>query len=622
MKCLCIPAARSLSAQPCVCARTVVRASGSRLSARAHSANSSFCSNHVNRPQQTPSPPSTFNHPSQQRPSLSGPLLLLLASPQPYIPTRAPARDQRRYTSNSTHNVAQSGSAESRRHGSRLIILAGSVLAAVLLGSATRSNVTEAEAGIDTKPTSRQIRLYEIHSHGPTSKHPWIIHGTAVYDITDWVDAHPGGDIILRAAGDSIDPYWDIFSIHKNQDVYDILEQYNIGSVDPRDLEDGAVPTKNIADPFKDDPRRDSSLIVHTHRPCNAETPLASLASFLTPTDTFYVRNHMWVPRVDETNHALVIDLGDGSDAITYSMSDLKDKFKQHEITATLQCSGNRRSNMTKARKTDGLPWNVGAIGTAVWRGPKLRDVLKDCGLDIDDPGDSIKHAQFGGEDAYAASIPLQKALDPYGDVILAWEMNGKPLNRDHGYPIRVLAPGNVAARSVKWVSSITLSDEESTSQWQRRDYKCFGPNQTKDKVDWTSAPSIQEMPVQSAITTVERAKDGSVTSLRGHAFSGGGRRIARVDVSVDNGRTWDQAKLLHDDASGSKRWCWTLWRYDVAGAKADGNLIVKAVDEAYNTQPETHDATWNFRGNLPVAWHRLPVTDQSKADAEAKEQK
>ncbi|CRK41663.1 hypothetical protein BN1708_016887, partial [Verticillium longisporum] len=164
--------------------------------------------------------------------------------------------------------------------------------------------------------------------------------------------------------------------------------------------------------------------------------------------------------------------------------------------------------------------------------------------------------------------------------------MNGAPLPPDHGFPLRALVPGYVAARSVKWLRRVIVSEDESQSQWQQKDYKLFGPNQTHP--DWTTAPAIQEMPITSAITAVKlgpwttvppmkapggrlltpppeaRGREAAVT---GYAYSGGGRRIVRVDVSLDNGRTWDQAKLLADTVKpgpdrasqdhGHKSWAW-----------------------------------------------------------------
>lgn len=433
--------------------------------------------------------------------------------------------------------------------------------------------------------------------------------------------------MILRAAGGSIDPYWKIFSIHQKQDVYDILEQYFIGTVDSRDLVDGQVPAQNIDDPFVNDPERDARLLCHTDRPCNAETPCGELGDYITPNCTFYVRNHLWVPDSDVDSHRLTVELPDGEEK-QYTIPELKSKFAEVKLTATLQCSGNRRKHMTEqARGTNGLQWNVGAIGNAEWTGVRLRDVLADAGFPVNDVPDDTKHAQFMGAEAYGASIPIDKAVDKKGDVILAYSMNGEPLPADHGYPLRVLVPGTVAARSVKWVNRISLSEEESTSQWQRKDYKCFGPNEGKTP-NWDKYPSIQEMPVQSAITSMQEVSPQSggnqnVVSVygleedsivvEGYAFSGGGREIVRVDISADDGRTWHQADILPDDRKGQKSWSWTRWRFALPKRQAGRRFVVKAVDESYNTQPDSYEPNYNFRGNLTSAWHRMQY-DQGKA--------
>ena len=461
-------------------------------------------------------------------------------------------------------------------------------------------------------PNSNLFRLDEIRKHGADSERPWIIKGTGVYDITDWIESHPGGKVVLRAAGSSVEPYWNIFTIHKKDDVYQILEQFRIGDVDPLDLVDGCVPQEQVDDPFREDPERDSRLVYLTEKPCNAETPASGLNSFITDTPLFYVRHHFWVPPIDPSSYKITIDLGDGSDEKTYTLDDLRTKFPQHTITAVLQCSGNRRSHMSEGsgREASGLKWDVGAISNAQWRGPRLRDVLRDAGLNLDDPPEDIQHAQFSGEDAYGASVPIDKVMDARGDVLLACEMNGKILPPDHGYPVRVLVPGITGARSVKWVNRITLSEDESESQWQRRDYKCFGPNQGRDAVNWDNAPSIQETPVQSAITNLRHLPNpGSI--IEGYAVSGGGRRIIRVDVSTDNGKTWDQAEILPDQSQGKKAWSWALWKYHCGRRLEPGStVVVKAIDETYNVQPDTHGPTFNFRGNLANAWHRVRVED------------
>ena len=464
----------------------------------------------------------------------------------------------------------------------------------------------------------RTFRLSEVSSHDKDSETPWVIKGKNVYDITDWIAGHPGGTIILGAAGGSIDPYWDIFSVHKKQEVYDILESMLIGHVDPQDLVDGQIPLDRIKDPFIHDPTRDQRLIVLTNKPMNAESPTSLLSTFLTPVNIFFVRNHFWVPQITEEEHKLVIELDDGAER-QYTVADLRKNFKQHKITATLQCSGNRRAHMTRgSQPTNGLQWEAGAIGNAHWTGPRLRDVLADAGFNVSDPPHEVQHVHFVGAEAYGVSIPLSTALDPRGDVILACEMNGKDLTPDHGFPLRVVTPGHAAARSVKWVNRIVVSEEESTSQWQKRDYKCFGPNDT-ERPKWEMAPAIQETPVQSAITRMFRGKvDGEVKTvvIEGYAFSGGGRKIIRVDVSTDDGHTWNQAEMNVDSVNdGIRDWSWKRWRYTVPEQKLLGaTVVVKAVDSSYNGQPEHHNATYNKRGHLTAAWHRVKYDPQGLA--------
>lgn len=191
-------------------------------------------------------------------------------------------------------------------------------------------------------------RLAEVAKHDQDAESQWIVKGTNVYDITDFVAAHPGGKVILRACGGSIDPYWKLFTIHNKPEVQQILDDFYIGEIDPQDLDaDGKIDwsilgndSNAIEDPFKDDPERDADLIVQTAKPCNAETPGKLLVDFLTPLRLFFVRNHLWVPRIDPEEHQLQIELSDGEE-LSYSIEDLKKRFSQHTVTVTLQVSEN-----------------------------------------------------------------------------------------------------------------------------------------------------------------------------------------------------------------------------------------------------------------------------------------
>lgn len=571
----------------------------------------------MKRPKHPQAPPRPAWH--RGRPASLPSRLAASRIPRPPAPGRSIATSQRPASSPLPDGSKHARADPPPRSTGIAAAVAGSALALAAGIWATASTALAEEPG----QGNPYIRLDEIHEHNRKADTYWVYRGNRVYDITDWVPNHPGGEVIMRSVGGSIEPYWNIFTVHQKQDVYDILEQYFIGLIDPRDLIDGRAPADQIDDPFKTDPTRDEELIVHNERPFNAETPVSDLQTFITPVARFYKRNHLWVPQLDEKTFQLTIELPDG-DEKTYSMEDLRTKFQSHTITATMQCSGNRRSHMTEGSSpTNGIQWDVGAIGNAEWTGVRMLDVLQDAGLNIADLPDDVKHVQFVGAEAYGASVPIEKVADRFGDVMLAYAMNGEPLGRDHGFPLGALVPGTVAARSVKWLNKIILSEEESTSQWQRRDYKCFGPNEGGHP-DWASAVALQETPVQSAITSVQRVtanrfKNSQLARvygleeesiiLRGYAFSGAGRGIVRVDVSPDNGKTWQQAHIEAADEKGQRAWSWRHWNLAIPTRMLSGNVCVKAVDDGYNTQPEAFAAYYNFRGNLANSWHRLPVS-------------
>lgn len=313
----------------------------------------------------------------------------------------------------------------------------------------------------------------------------------------------------------------------------------------------------------------------------------------------------------------------------------------------TIQCAGNRRSEMSQVKNVKGLVWEKTAISTATWTGVLLADVLKHVGVseaneicaihdNDDDSNEScdqcaavVKHVHFEALDSdpvdgktYGASIPISTALDPRKDVLLAFEMNGETLPRDHGYPLRAIVPGTVGARNVKFLHRIVLSATESPSFWQQKDYRGFPPNVDYDTEDYFAfaGDAIQELPVQSAIVqpndgsthVVTSKSSSSMIAVQGYAWSGGGRNIVRVDVSTDGGKTWTAAKL-HSQAKKqryNRAWAWTPWEIDVQVPQdaEQVEIICKAVDASYNAQPDTIAPIWNMRGMLNNAWHRVCV--------------
>uniref|UniRef100_A0A2P2I5P2 Sulfite oxidase n=1 Tax=Hirondellea gigas TaxID=1518452 RepID=A0A2P2I5P2_9CRUS len=465
-----------------------------------------------------------------------------------------------------------------------------------------------------------EYSLDDVAKHATMEDRVWVCFNSGVYDITDFIAQHPGGDKIMLGAGGSVEPFWALYAVHKTPHVLQWLELYRIGNLSPDDVNQS---TANMDDPYAGDPRRHIALKPACKKPFNAEPPLALLVdSLYTPNELFYVRNHLPVPEVTEAEYELEVE-GKGIKQLTLTLKDIK-KLPKHTITCAVQCGGNRRSEMVKVKPVKGLNWGAAAISNATWSGARLCDVLKQAGFD--EKNTTAKHVQFEGLDLdptshpYGASIPLWKAVDPRGEVLLAYEMNGVPIPRDHGFPIRVIVPGVVGARNVKWLGRIIVSEEESPSHWQQNDYKGFSPNVDWDTVDFSKSPAIQEMPVVSAICSPgdgETVKpDNGVVTIKGYAYSGGGRKIVRVDISTDGGKNWRAVESLNSDiAEHPQAWGWSLWTADVQVPKGAEKLdvVVKAIDSNYNTQPENVEHIWNLRGVMSNAYHKITLNIKAK---------
>lgn len=461
----------------------------------------------------------------------------------------------------------------------------------------------------------------DLKKHGKDAQRIWVSYKNGVYDITEFVLSHPGGnEKILMAAGDSIEPYWSVFALHHNVDVYAMLETLRIGNLEIDEETKKRNIEVNKNDPWQFEPTRSPLLKVHTQKPFNAESPKdLSVENIITPNSIHFIRNHLPVPKIDMKNFKLEIVDDISGQVYSFQLNDLKEKFPHYSVPVTIQCSGNKRKFMSDYESVHGLQWDVNAISTAEWTGVKLVDVLKHCKIDFTD--ERVKHVQFEGLDkdptgsSYGASIPKEKAFDVNSDVLIAFQMNGVDIPLDNGYPLRVIVPGVVGARSVKWLSKIKISNEESLSFWQRNDYKVLSTN-IKDlkQADFSKFQSCQESPVQSAICqpvngSVVKREDEVIT-VKGYAYSGGGKAIDNVIVSFDNGESWETAEIKQIERPYNKTWSWAIWEYELTLPKDKTalNIICVATDSAHNTQPEGYKAIWNARGLMNNAWHRIHV--------------
>ncbi len=351
-------------------------------------------------------------------------------------------------------------------------------------------------------------------------------------------------------------------------------------------------------------------MVVHESEPYNAEPPRGALADqVLTATDTFYSRNHGPIPRLEPTSWRLRFDgMVDG--ARDFSLDQLRTEFAAHTVLATLQCAGNRRAGLIEVRDIPGEdPWGPGATSTAQWSGVRLSDVLAAAGLS---PG--AAHIAFDAPDvsqladppqSYGASIPVHKALG--AETLLAWAMNDQPLPAVHGAPVRVVVPGHIGARSVKWVQRITAQRQPSDNYFQATAYRLLPAEADPSQAGPGDGLSLGAVAVNSDIL---RPDDGASlpagpTEVAGYAFAGGDRGVARVDVSVDGGRTWRQAEL--DDQRSP--WAWQHWRCTLTLPGGEVEIIARAWDTSAAAQPESPAQLWNPKGYVNNSWARVHVT-------------
>src|SRR5919109_2431567 len=199
-------------------------------------------------------------------------------------------------------------------------------------------------------------------------------------------------------------------------------------------------------------------LIMRQKEPNNLETPLDQVDSYLTPTELFYIRSHFPGPKVELASYQLRID-GAVRNPLALSYKQLRDMPSETRV-ATLECAGNSRIFLVP--QVAGAQWELGAVGHAEWTGVPLRALLERAGLEEDACEVVLEGADRGvpkeepvppGPISYARSLPRDKAMQQ--EVLIAYQMNGRDLPLDHGYPVRAIVPGHYGMASVKWLTHV-----------------------------------------------------------------------------------------------------------------------------------------------------------------------
>ncbi len=342
-----------------------------------------------------------------------------------------------------------------------------------------------------------------------------------------------------------------------------------------------------------------AKMRVMSEKPLNAETPTAHLQSWITANAVFFKRNQgqIMTSPVSLESWRLSIQ-GLVEKATQLSFADIL-AMPKIEIADTMECSGNSRSLLTE--KASGNPWTIGGVGNAVWGGVRLAQVLEKAGIAA-----GAGHISFEGLDKpmgsagiqFVRSIPLAKAMD---STILAYEMNGEPLPLAHGYPLRAIALGWTGANCVKWLSKITILDQPWAGFFMDKVYRVFQKGE-----DPASGEVVTAIPLKSIITSPENGATltGGSVLIRGAAYAGEAK-IARVEVSMDDGQTWQAAEFI----GPCERYAWRRWEYQwPVPAPGEYTILARATDSRGQVQPDS--ARWNVfgYGNNGIREHAVTV--------------
>ena len=347
-------------------------------------------------------------------------------------------------------------------------------------------------------------------------------------------------------------------------------------------------------------------MIVRSLRFLDLEMPVEYANSVITPVEHFFVRNHMHEPStVDPGEWRLSIG-GEVKKPLTLTLAGLA-KMEQHTIIDTLECAGNGRAFAVP--HVPGVQWEKGAVGTARFSGPRLRDVLERAAVNP-----TGKHVMFRGLDevpgkvpAFIRSIPIEKATD--GDTLVALHMNGAPLTKHHGLPARALVPGWIGAASCKWLTEIKVLEKEFEGNFMSPGYRM--PNQPVRPGDAVRAEDTHPATALNVKSLIASPGDGVNVKSRAIHVQGvawaGEADIAKVEVSTDSGATWQPAQL----GKQQSHYAWRLWSYPWTASKPGAYTIMsRATDTQGRMQPDSEQ--WNPSGYLINVVDRVQIHVQA----------
>jgi len=360
--------------------------------------------------------------------------------------------------------------------------------------------------------------------------------------------------------------------------------------------------------------------------PFNSEAPLSLLKEHgpLTPPTLHYVRNHGIVPRLSWHTHA--IDISGLVGRPMKIMMDELVRLPTVTIPVTLQCAGNRRKEQNLIETGIGFHWGCAAASTSIWTGVPLTSLFEHVGIKSKEDGanwinfDGPSGEVPLGDTTYGASHSREACMNPARPCMLAFLQNGQLLHPDHGYPVRLLMPGYIGGRMIKWVTTVTVTEQEGMNHYHIYDNRVF-PKHITSKEEatkhniWTDpAYTINDRNINSAIWAPAHCEKLSLSresyEISGYAYNGAGRPVHRVEVTLNDGRTWRPAAIVRWEKPSAygMSYCWIHWHVEVPteALRDCAEFAVRAWDDSQNCQPER--PTWNLMGMMNNPWFRVKV--------------
>ena len=362
-------------------------------------------------------------------------------------------------------------------------------------------------------------------------------------------------------------------------------------------------------DPFKMF-NKNKEMVLLNDKPWNMEAQAHLLDDAITPNSCMFIRNNGLIPEtIDVKNWVLKIDGESVAKEKTYTLAELKSKFKQYTYQLTIECGGNGRSEFNPPAQ--GNQWTIGAVHCASWTGVRLRDVLEDAGIKnnavyIGYHAADLHLSRDPKKEPISRGCPMSKALQD--ETLIAFKMNGEEIPLVHGYPLRLVAGGWPASVSGKWLNRISIRNivhdgEKMGGDSYRVPCKPIEPGEKIKDEDYCI---IESMPVKSLITYPKSGaiiNKGKTLNIRGHAWAGE-LEVTKMEYSIDYGSTWKVCTV----EKAKNRLAWQHFKASVDFPQTGYYEVwAKATDSNGKAQPMLLPG-WNPKGYLNNACHRIAV--------------